>query len=303
MCVWGHPTTTGLLSMDYFISSDAYHIDTYKPYLQNVNKNNEKVKNKDNNNNNNNNDNNYEENNTNKISINIIKENTTNYNNIIDSKYKHVLPINSQIKFEEQLIRLDSLGFYFDRPLQGMFFLELEEHSSEHSSGTLEEHSSLMEQSFDEKESLESSLEGLTLPPTTSSTSPFTTSIKSISTSLFSAMVNQPNFYLTALENKFDPQKKNSFDPKKKSVPTPTSKKEQEEKKGKNENQKIYFPKQNETISLHEIIELKKNGFSLILCPQHLPKFHTDFDIIIKNILDGKYSLRTYEFYPTLNFY
>jgi hypothetical protein len=40
------------------------------------------------------------------------------------------------------------------------------------------------------------------------------------------------------------------------------------------------------THTLHELIDLKRKGFQLVLCPQHLPKFHSDFDTTIKGIDD-----------------
>lgn len=36
-CLWGHPTTTGMGSMDYFISADEYHLDSQKNQLSSSN--------------------------------------------------------------------------------------------------------------------------------------------------------------------------------------------------------------------------------------------------------------------------
>ncbi len=104
-CLWGHPTTTGMEHMDYFISSDAYHIDNdmnlhhYIPKLMvnYSNKGKDKID--------------HQLNNISTIPI------VTEYvkpGSMYDPSPFSTLQYE---RYTEQLVLFESLGFYFERPI------------------------------------------------------------------------------------------------------------------------------------------------------------------------------------------
>jgi predicted O-linked N-acetylglucosamine transferase (SPINDLY family) len=133
MALWGHPTTTGLSSIDYFISSESFHSDNFA----------------------------------------------------------------SESAFSEQLVRMQSLGFFFHRPSIGSVSLK------------------------------------------------------------YSNIVNRPPKFINSL-----------------------------------------LTVSSNNMGISNIATLKQTGAKMVLVPQHLPKFHVDFDPILHSILstvDNSYIVITYD--------
>lgn len=83
VCLWGHPTTTGMPHMDYFVSSFDYHVDNEQQYL--------------------------------------LASTTgvaTSKAGVLPGSMQDISPISTWAyeRFTEQLIQFDSLGFFFKRP-------------------------------------------------------------------------------------------------------------------------------------------------------------------------------------------
>jgi predicted O-linked N-acetylglucosamine transferase (SPINDLY family) len=166
---WGHPTTTGLETIDYFLSSDVYHT----------------------------------RNGTGVESLGGDSEDTS-----------------EESMFAEQLVRLDALGIYFQRPRLGQVKLP-PFNASERAT---------MRDLFTKEES------------------------GSLTRKWAYAMSVRPDSYYEAIGKTI-------------TVTTPSY----DDLKW---NMKI-------------LIEEKRDGAKVVLCPQHLPKFHPRFDLVLRGILES----------------
>lgn len=92
VCIWGHPSTTGLPFMDYYLSSSLFHLHHNYSYHS------------------------YQH----------IHDNTSDISYIYDNIYHTSTPSNAFEWFSEQLVFFDHLGFYFDRPT--LPFLQINNH-------------------------------------------------------------------------------------------------------------------------------------------------------------------------------
>ena len=95
ICLWGHPTTTGSSHMDYFASSEGYHLDTERAY--------------------------YEHGRVLSASSNQIMG--TNASSTVIERRIHMTtepkdtpPVPAYDAYTEQLLMFDSLGFHFRKP-------------------------------------------------------------------------------------------------------------------------------------------------------------------------------------------
>ena len=93
VCLWGHPTTTGMPHMDYFVSSYDYHVDNEKRVCANALLNN--------------------------VASSSLAEAGSEQNaTLVRGSPSDSSPVSTLAfeRFTEQLVQFDSLGFHFERP-------------------------------------------------------------------------------------------------------------------------------------------------------------------------------------------
>ena len=207
--LWGHPTTTGLSSIDYFVSSDQYHIhqDSHSHSATS--------------------------------STYHTSDNSDNRHSMSTSCDVKVGPHNyddAQDWFSEQLVRLDTLGFYFDRQPA----LDAVHHALTFSA--------------------------LTYTAYTDTDGTTTTS----SLLVKNMLVERPDTFYEAVQLSLPPDQPH------------LQSQSHHPKKSDDRLEDVMFP----LMSLRELIQKKRDDAVVILCPQHLPKFHHNFDDVIFPLLE-----------------
>jgi hypothetical protein len=218
-CLWGHPTTTGMAHMDYFISSNDYHIDNEMKFIKSPQYHNK-------------NKNEYDDiREGNNDDATIPTFTNAEDNKVVNDNGDIVLMSDSSPyssysyeRFSEQLIMFDTLGFTFVRP----HIANIPSFSGMESYDTL----------ADRKDDYYSQL-------------------------------------ITEINKKLKPAK-----------PTPSASVVKGDKSNLSKLSKV--PKNEKSlITLRSLIEDKStNKIKLALCPQHLPKLHSDMDEVFKGILE-----------------